>query len=102
MPGQTGWRSPDDLLITRRTSKVPFCCRSVSFSSRLSRATLASRFAAERLAGAGLKTIIFDEKLAWEKPCGGGLTYKAYQQYPFLIDNDTPKKVIHETTLAFA
>ncbi len=60
----------------------------------------AGSFAAERLAGAGLRTIVFDEKLAWEKPCGGGLTYKAYQQYPFLIDNDTPKKVIHDTTLA--
>ena len=30
--------------------------------------------AAERLARAGLKTIVLDEKLAWEKPCGGGLT----------------------------
>ncbi len=27
---------------------------------------------------------LFDEKLAWEKPCGGGLTHKALQQYPFL------------------
>ena len=60
----------------------------------------AGSFAAERLASAGLRTIVFDEKLAWEKPCGGGLTYKAYQQYPFLIDNDTPKKLIHDTTLA--
>ena len=59
----------------------------------------AGAFAAERLARAGLNTIVFDEKLAWEKPCGGGLTYKAYQQYPFLIDNDTPKKLIHETVL---
>ena len=40
----------------------------------------AGSFAAERLARAGLKTIVFDEKLAWEKPCGGGLTYKAYQR----------------------
>ena len=29
---------------------------------------------------------IFDEKLAWEKPCGGGLTFKALRQYPFLAD----------------
>jgi geranylgeranyl reductase family protein len=55
--------------------------------------------AAERLARAGLNTIVFDEKLAWEKPCGGGLTYKAYEQYPYLIDNDTPKKLIHETVV---
>ncbi len=56
--------------------------------------------AAERLARAGLRTIIIDEKLAWEKPCGGGLTYKAYSQYPYLIENDTPKKVVTDTFLA--
>src|SRR6266849_9733904 len=60
----------------------------------------AGAFAAERLAQAGLKTIIFDEKLAWEKPCGGGLTYKAYHEYPFLIDNDTPKRLVRETSIA--
>ncbi len=56
--------------------------------------------AAERLARAGLRTVVFDEKLAWEKPCGGGITYKAYSQYPYLIDNDTPKKLVSETLLA--
>ncbi len=56
--------------------------------------------AAERLARAGLTTIIIDEKLAWEKPCGGGITYKAYSQYPYLIDNDTPKKLVTDTCLA--
>ena len=40
----------------------------------------AGSVAAERLARAGLRTLLFDEKLAWEKPCGGGLTYKAWQQ----------------------
>ncbi len=57
-------------------------------------------FAAERLASAGVDTVVFDEKLAWEKPCGGGLTYKAYSQYPFLTENDTPRKTIHQTVLA--
>jgi geranylgeranyl reductase family protein len=56
--------------------------------------------AAERLARAGLKTIILDEKLAWEKPCGGGLTYKAYSQYPYLIENNAPKKLVTDTFLA--
>ncbi len=56
--------------------------------------------AAERLAKAGLRTIILDEKLAWEKPCGGGITYKAYSQYPYLIDNETPKKLVNDTLLA--
>lgn len=60
----------------------------------------AGAFAAERLARAGLDTLVFDEKLAWEKPCGGGLTYKAYHQYPFLLDNNTPKKLVTDTYLA--
>ena len=60
----------------------------------------AGAFAAERLASAGLQVALFDEKLAWEKPCGGGLTYKAYNQYPFLIENSTPKRFVRETVLA--
>lgn len=60
----------------------------------------AGAFAAERLANAGMETIVLDEKLAWEKPCGGGLTYKAYSQYPFLIENDTPKKIVSKTFLS--
>ncbi len=60
----------------------------------------AGAFAAEKLASAGLDVILMDEKLAWEKPCGGGLTYKAYSQYPFLIENSTPKRLVTETVLA--
>src|SRR5262249_27368008 len=30
-----------------------------------------------------------DEKLAWEKPCGGGLTHKALEKYPFLLEART-------------
>ena len=60
----------------------------------------AGAFAAAQLAAAGMRTVVLDEKLAWEKPCGGGLTYKAYHQYPFLINNDAPKKLITETMLA--
>ncbi|MFN3327002.1 MAG: FAD-dependent monooxygenase [Bryobacteraceae bacterium] len=60
----------------------------------------AGAFAAERIASAGLDAVVLDEKLAWEKPCGGGLTYKAYQQYPFLVDNTTPKRLVRETWLA--
>ncbi len=59
----------------------------------------AGAFAAERLAGAGLKTVLFDEKLAWEKPCGGGITYKAYSEYPFLLDNPIPKKIVRQTVI---
>jgi geranylgeranyl reductase family protein len=60
----------------------------------------AGAFAAEQLASAGLGIILIDEKLAWEKPCGGGLTHKAYSQYPFLIENSTPKRLVTETVLA--
>lgn len=56
-------------------------------------------FAAEKLAAAGIQTTVFDEKLAWEKPCGGGLTWKAYSQYPFLKDCATPKKIVTQSTL---
>src|SRR3954447_3994092 len=55
--------------------------------------------AAERLARAGMRVTLFDEKLAWEKPCGGGLTYKAYHEYPFLLENDTPKRMISRTRI---
>ena len=60
----------------------------------------AGAFAAERLASAGVQVMLFDEKLAWEKPCGGGLTYKAYTQYPFLLENSTPKRFVNRTVLA--
>ena len=60
----------------------------------------AGAFAAERLASAGMKTVLFDEKLAWEKPCGGALTYKAYDKYPFLLHNDSPKRLVTMTRLA--
>ena len=53
----------------------------------------------EQLARAGNEVVIFDEHLAWEKPCGGGLTYKATQRYPFLLDNPHPKKLIRSVDL---
>lgn len=40
--------------------------------------------AAERLACGGKSVLLFDEKLAWEKPCGGGVTHKTLERYPFL------------------
>src|SRR4030088_3026623 len=60
----------------------------------------AGAYAAERLAAAGLNVVLLDEKLAWEKPCGGGLTYKAYSQYPFLIENSTPKRLVKQSYLS--
>jgi geranylgeranyl reductase family protein len=56
--------------------------------------------AAAQLAAAGIDTILLDEKLAWEKPCGGGLTCKAYRRYPFLAENNTPKHAVEEVRLS--
>lgn len=41
-------------------------------------------FLAAQLASEGNEVLLFDEKLAWEKPCGGGMTDKALQRWPFL------------------
>jgi flavin-dependent dehydrogenase len=41
--------------------------------------------AAETLARGGGRVTLFEEKLGWEKPCGGGVTHKALQRYPFLV-----------------
>jgi len=53
----------------------------------------------ERLASSGFRVTIFDERLAWEKPCGGGLTHKAIETYPFLLDSPHPKKIIRTAEL---
>ncbi len=56
----------------------------------------------EQLARAGHSVNIFDERLAWEKPCGGGLTYKATQHFPFLLDNPHPKKLVRNVEIISA
>jgi flavin-dependent dehydrogenase len=56
----------------------------------------------EQLALAGNSVHIYDEHLAWEKPCGGGLTYKATQCFPFLLDNPHPKRLIHSVEIISA
>jgi flavin-dependent dehydrogenase len=53
----------------------------------------------ERLASAGFAVTIYDERLAWEKPCGGGLTHKAIEAYPFLLDAPQPKKIVRTAEL---
>ena len=59
----------------------------------------AGAFAGELLAEAGFRVTILDEKLAWEKPCGGGLTAKALEQYPFLANGDAPKRFVDQAVL---
>ena len=104
----SGWRLRDSFasnLSGRSSPGTPASDATATAGEIMSRIAVlgagpAGSFAAERLARAGMRVTLIDEKLAWEKPCGGGLTYKAYNQYPFLIDNDTPKRVITRTCLS--
>ena len=59
----------------------------------------AGAICAEKLSTAGFGVTLFDEHLAWEKPCGGGLTHKAIEKYPFLLDGPAAKKEIHSAEL---
>lgn len=54
----------------------------------------AGAMAAAKLAAGGRKVILFDEKLAWEKPCGGGITHKALTEYPFLRDAHAEHNIV--------
>ena len=51
----------------------------------------AGAMAAAQLAVAGRQVVLIDDKLAWEKPCGGGLTPKALKQYPFLAEAEVER-----------
>jgi flavin-dependent dehydrogenase len=60
----------------------------------------AGAFAAAELArGRDHQVLLFDEKLAWEKPCGGGLTPKAIERWPFLRDAIVERNWIHDCEL---
>jgi len=59
----------------------------------------AGAFAAVELARAGREVLLFDEKLAWEKPCGGGLTDKALARWPFLRDSQVERNWISDCEL---
>ena len=59
----------------------------------------AGAFAAEQVARAGFEVTLFDEKLAWEKPCGGGLTDKALVRWPFLREAGVERNWITDCEL---
>jgi geranylgeranyl diphosphate/geranylgeranyl-bacteriochlorophyllide a reductase len=59
----------------------------------------AGALAAATLARAGLAVVVFDEKLAWEKPCGGGITHKALVEWPFLRDAPVERNWVNECEL---
>ncbi len=55
----------------------------------------AGAFAASRLAAEGVGVTLFDERMAWEKPCGGAVTRKAIEAFPFCGENGPPEEVTH-------
>jgi flavin-dependent dehydrogenase len=59
----------------------------------------AGALAGALLAESGRDVVLFDERLAWEKPCGGGLTHKALQRYPFLAEAGTESNSIEHCEL---
>ncbi len=57
-------------------------------------------FAAAELARSGFAVTLFEPKGAWEKPCGGGVTTKALERYPFLLDHPSwPSQTIDRIAL---
>ena len=59
----------------------------------------AGALAGERLARAGFSVTLFEERRGWEKPCGGGVTWKTLERYPFLLDGTLEKKLIRRAEL---
>jgi len=56
----------------------------------------------ERLARAGFAVTILEERPGWEKPCGGGITWKTLERYPFLLDGGVEKKLVRSAELIAA
>jgi flavin-dependent dehydrogenase len=46
--------------------------------------------------GSGHRVLVFEEKISWEKPCGGGLSHKALRRYPFLAQAAGGGKLLHD------
>ncbi len=49
---------------------------------------------AHELSAAGARVTLLDARPPWEKPCGGGVTSKALQEFAFLQTADAPKQMI--------
>lgn len=43
-----------------------------------------------------LRVNVFEERLGWEKPCGGGLSFKALERYPYLLDGSAEVRPIRD------
>jgi flavin-dependent dehydrogenase len=49
---------------------------------------------AELLAGMGAEVVLLDAKAPWEKPCGGGLTPAAFDDFPDLHELDSVARTV--------
>jgi flavin-dependent dehydrogenase len=49
---------------------------------------------ASRLAGGGLSVRLFDHRTPYEKPCGGGMTSRTFEKFPFLKDPRLPRESV--------
>ena len=55
---------------------------------------------AQLLASSGRSVLLLDPKGAWEKPCGGGVTTRALNEYSFLLeDSRYPAKRVNRITI---
>jgi flavin-dependent dehydrogenase len=59
----------------------------------------AGSLAAAKLVRAGCRVLLLDEKMAWEKPCGGGITHKAIAHYPFLSEAPVERNWVSQCEL---
>jgi len=57
---------------------------------------------AHELARAGGEVLLFDARDAWEKPCGGGVTSKALDEFPFLQTPGAAKQMVSQLRLITA
>jgi flavin-dependent dehydrogenase len=56
----------------------------------------------EPLARAGFDVTILEERPGWEKPCGGGVTWKTLERYPFLLGGGVERKLVQRAELIAA
>ncbi len=57
---------------------------------------------AHQLSKRGMDVLLFDARPAWEKPCGGGVTSKALQEFEFLHSGPAPKQMVSSLRLISA
>ena len=60
---------------------------------------LAEGWGLRRAGSNGHRVLVFEEKIGWEKPCGGGLSYKALRHYPFLENAASGGNLLHDAEL---